>query len=148
VAEDHESEIYLVRYRKAIKKHQGLYKALFVKFAGEDEGKRVGRSLALDLQTFEDYGRNNSIISVQGLFRMVQALDLEFQQKTAKALREDIANITKLINLNVLRKTKQQNINELDQDGFAEFLLQIAHLAFNVVADATAVPRKFVMKAF
>ena len=107
MAEDHESEIYLVRYRKAIKKHQGLYKALFVKFAGEDEGKRVGRSLALDLQTFEDYGRNNSIISVQGLFRMVQALDLDFQQKTAKALREDIANITKLINLNVLRKTKQ-----------------------------------------
>lgn len=75
-------------------------------------------------------------------------MELEFPKKPTKALREDIANITKLINLNVLRKTRQQNINELDQDGFAEFLLQIAHLAFNSVADATAVPKKFVMKAF
>ena len=93
-----------------------------MKFAGEDEGKRVGRSLALDLKTFEDYSRTNTFISVQGLLRLVQALELDFH-KPSKALREDIANITKLINLNVLKKNKQQSLTDLELDGFAEFLL-------------------------
>ena len=53
-----------MRYRKLVKKRQGVYKALFSKFAGEDDSKRVGKSLALDLKTFDDHNKNNNIISV------------------------------------------------------------------------------------
>ena len=66
-----ETQIYNIRYRKLLKKRQGLYKALFLKFAGEDDSKRIGKSLAIDLKTFEDYSRNNSIITVSGLIRLV-----------------------------------------------------------------------------
>lgn len=54
----------MLRYQKLVKKRQGVYKALFQKFAGEDDSKRIGKSLAIDLKTFDDHNKNNGIISV------------------------------------------------------------------------------------
>jgi hypothetical protein len=48
-----------------------------------------------------------------------------------KMLREDVSSLTKLINLRLMGKSRQQNITELTLDGFCEFLLQIAHRSFN-----------------
>jgi len=62
--EQEEDAITLDRYRKALKKNKGLFKTLFLQFAGADEAKRVGRSMVVDQLTFDSYNRSNQVITI------------------------------------------------------------------------------------
>lgn len=61
-------------------------------------------------------------------------------------LRDEITNITKLINLNIFKKSRLQNLTELEYEGFMEFLLQMSHIVFNTSVDDDS--KKYALKAF
>lgn len=70
------------------------------------------------------------MITVQGLVKMVNILGLD-EGKSSKKVREEVSNLTKLINLNLVKKSRADNLVELDFNCFQEFLLQFFHLVFN-----------------
>ena len=67
-----ENGVNVLRYKNALKKQTGLYKALFNKFAGVDQKG----SLVIDKRTFDDINKTKSIITNQGLLKMIRQLDL------------------------------------------------------------------------
>ena len=70
------------------------------------------------------------MITVQRLMKMIHILSLD-EGKSSKKLREEVSNLTKLINLNLVKKSRVDNLVELDFNCFQEFLLQFFHLLFN-----------------
>jgi hypothetical protein len=118
-------------------------------FVGNDEGKRIGQSVNVELKTFENQGKRNESITVMGLASWVQTLGMD-QQKPLKYLRDEITALVKLINLELLRKQLKPaiRVTELNYDGFLEFLLQIAHWNFNAPASSDDFERPRNLKAY
>ena len=71
-----------------------------------------------------------------GLGRCVQTLGID-NKKPVKVLREEIAALVKLINAELQKRqvSTPDRSNELNLDGFIEFLLQIAVAHFNPQQD-------------
>jgi hypothetical protein len=121
-----ESSVNVLRYNKALKRQAGLYKALFNAFAGPD----IKESIKISKKTFDDHSRLNNIITVQGLLKMIHILGLD-EGKSNKKIRNQVSNLTKLINLNLVKKSRIDNLLELNFNCFQEFLLQFFHILLN-----------------
>lgn len=124
------------RYRKELKKHIGVYKALFSQVASSEEIKRLGQSIVIGLPTFDAHAQVKDIVTYKGLTKMVQTLGMD-DSGNVKALREHITMLIKVINQSLSRKNNDAftRMGELNFEGFLEFVLQLSHQCFNSLVE-------------
>lgn len=100
-----------------------LYKAMFKKYAVVSNTK-----VQMKKFTFEGLQEQQNTMSLQEVYAFMNDFKL-FGFKKLK--RDDIQKIIKMINAKNKDKFANQNLGDLDLQGFIDFLLQIGHFIFD-----------------